>query len=309
MTVRSIVVVTAVMCSLGTDVHAGESCFVPMPKSITPGHGSMELGSRIVAATPELRPLAEVVVEEILLLTGKKLAVEEGGSSRPGDVWLEITPARKDGSGKGLKEDQSYLLEVNDTVRVRGGSYAAVAYGTVTLLQSLEAKDPTATLNRCVVKDEPSTAYRGLMVDVARKPHSIATLQRCIQLCRWYKIRYPPHWMADDGYSVINCSATPLYVVSGWRHPDLKVIHQWNHRRFDWVDSAWKTPIELPPSAPVLGAQMCSWDQAEDQELPSLRQRLAVVSERLWNPDFDNGFNDLSARLRVTDTKLTTLLE
>lgn len=497
---------------------------VPMPKSIAPGQGSMTLGSRMVAATPELRPLAEVAVEEILLLTGRKLSVAEGGGIQPGDVWLEITPGQKGASRNGLNENQSYVLEVNDVARVRGGSYAAVAYGTVTLLQWLAGKSERTTLPRCVVRDEPSSAYRGLLVDVARKPHSIATLKRCIQLCRWYKIRYlqlhltddqmftfpstafpklatpgvaytldelrgleqfatergvvivpefdvpghsgaavnampelfsvqggsrrgwsvtlnfakedacraietiigemldvfratpffhigadesefggfdqdpffqeayrkhrlngepaaarpdraladrpemwikpeahpmayevflrfvgrlnetvkqhgrqaliwegfspagatkvptdmlvmpyhmrnyPPHWLVDDGYSLINCCGDPLYVVKP-PYRAVEAIYAWNVLRFGAGNSAWNAPIVLKPSAPILGAQMCSWEQTEEKELPSLRQRLAAMSERLWNPSFDEGFAEFSTRLDRTDKKFTALLD
>jgi len=82
----------------GQKLEAGYAPLVPMPKSIAPGQGSMTLGSRVVASTPELRPLVEVAVEEILLLTGRKLSVAEGGGIQPGDVWLEITPGQKGAS-------------------------------------------------------------------------------------------------------------------------------------------------------------------------------------------------------------------
>ena len=68
---------------------------VPMPKSIAPGQGSMTLGSRMVAATPDLRPLAEVAVEEILLLTGRKLSVAVGGASSPVTCGWRLRPGRK----------------------------------------------------------------------------------------------------------------------------------------------------------------------------------------------------------------------
>jgi hexosaminidase len=54
---------------------------------------------------------------------------------------------------------------------------------------------------------------------------------------------------------------------------------------------------------------MCSWEQTEDKELPSLRQRLAAMSERLWNPGFNKGFDEFSTRLDRTDKKFTTLLD
>ncbi len=499
------------------------TCFVPMPRSITAGRGNMGVGGSLIAASRKLVPLAEVVAAEFLLLTGRKLSVREGGEAGPGDILLEICADRKGGSPGGLEEDQSYTLEVTDKALVRGGSYAAAAFGTATLLQALDAKEGKATLPRCVVKDAPDAAYRGLLVDVARKPHSIATLRQCIELCRWYKIRYlqlhftddqmftfpstafpklatpgaaytldqlhdlekfaaqrgvvivpefdvpghsgaavnampellavqggartgwsvtlnfakedacravetiigemldvfrstpffhigadesdfggfdedpsfqeayrrlgltpdmgkpkpnrtvadkpelwikpethalayqlflrfvcrlnetvkrhgkqtliwegftpagatqlprdmlvmiyhmrnyPPHWLVEDGFTIMNCCGDPLYVVNP-PYPELKAIHKWNFRRFDNPTSAWHTPIVLPPSAPLVGAQMCSWEQTEDQELPSLRERVAAFSDRLWNPACPDSFIKFSNRLRRTDAKLSKLL-
>lgn len=54
---------------------------------------------------------------------------------------------------------------------------------------------------------------------------------------------------------------------------------------------------------------MCSWEQTEDKERPSLRQRLAAMSERLWNPGHDEEVAAFEARLSVADSKLTTLLD
>lgn len=520
MTSKLTVFLLAMMCVSNVGLHAWEENLVPVPRSITLGQENLPLGSRIVAATPELRPLAEVVAEEIMRLTGRTLSVVEGGTSQPGDIWLELTPAREGSTPMGLNEDQSYVLAVTDIARVSGGSYVAVAYGTVTLLQSLSEESGGLVLPRYVVSDEPAHAYRGLMIDVARKPHSIATLKHLIQLCRWYKIRYlhlhltddesftfpstafpqlatpgasftldelrgleafaaergvvivpefdvpghagalvnampelfaveggalsgwsvtmnfakeeavlavetiigemldvfqstpffhigadeanfagfdedpffqqayqelgitadlgetpadrtvadypnnwikfeehprayelflrfvvrlndkiksldrqtimwegfspagitrvptdvivmpyhmrnyNPEWLAEDGYSLINTSAEPLYVVSGWQKPELEVIYQWNPRHFDWRQTAWTTPMV----APALGAQMCSWAQADSEEMPTLRKRLAVMSQRLWNPDSGEGFAAFSTRLDQTDAKLSELM-
>ena len=64
-----------------------------------------------------------------------------------------------------------------DRAVVAGGNYAAVALGTVTLLQSLVADDGKISLPRVSIDDEPAAAYRGLMIDVARQYHSIAEPQ------------------------------------------------------------------------------------------------------------------------------------
>jgi hexosaminidase len=89
-------------------------------------------------------------------------------------------------------------------------------------------------------------------------------------------------------------------------------IYGWNMDRWEnWWDQskAFKTPINVNPTPLVHGAEMCAWEQADKTELPSLRQRLAAMSERLWNPEAGRSYQDFSARLNATDAALTKLLQ
>jgi hypothetical protein len=47
---------------------------------------------------------------------------------------------------------------------------------------------------------------------------------------------------------------------------------------------------------------------SDDKEIPALRERLAAMSERIWNPGAGRTFADFTARFRSTDEKLTLLL-
>lgn len=496
-----------------SDHHPEALALVPMPRHVAVKAGHLSLGRQIVAATRELKPLAAVLAQEIHMLTGREMSVSEGNAN-PGDILLQLD--------KGLS-GESYRLEVGESAAVRGGDYDAVALGTVTLLQAISVQDGVVRLPCMCVSDAPSASYRGLMVDVARKPHSIATLEQCIALCRWYKIRYlqlhftddemftftstafpklatpgkaytlaelrgleayaqqrgvtiipeldvpghcgaivnampelfaveggarkgwsvtmnfareaacqaietiieeildvfqstpyfhigadesdfagfdqdpcfqeaykqhgitgdldvpdenrttpdkpklwikpeehprayalslrfvsrlhdkikrlgkqtliwegfsqagsdklprdmivmpyhmrnyPPEWLVQDGFTLINATSEHLYVVRGWPKPEARTLCEWNLHRFEWRDSAWKN-VCLPASAPVLGAQMCSWEQPDEDELPSLRKLLTVFSERLWNVECNDAFDDRKRRLDITDAKLSALL-
>ena len=48
------------------------------------------------------------------------------------------------------------------------------------------------------IDDAPHSDYRGLMINVARKQHSIATLKQMVELCRLYKVRYLQLHLTDD---------------------------------------------------------------------------------------------------------------
>jgi hexosaminidase len=465
----------------------GGLSIVPLPKSVVLRSGRVPLGDRIIPENPALRPLALIVSAEIERLTGKRLTVENK-TARAGDIVLRIAPALK---------GEAYTMEIKRAATVRGGNYAAVAQGTVSLLQALALEGNQPGWPRVTIKDAPAASYRGLLIDAARQWHTVGTLKQLIELCRWYKIRElqihftddqsftfpstafpklptpqrhysveqlrdleafardrgmeivpeleipghasamvqqmpetfadsPPsknvicpsreetyraldtligemtdifrttpyfHIGADEvgmdpwknckycqafmaahnltdvnelyrhfivrmneivkkhgkktivwegfhkdgktdiprdvtvmvfeslyniapdviaqGYSVINTSWKPLYVVNNRKWPP-EYIYGWNMDRWEnWWDrsKAFKHPITVAPTPLVLGAEMCAWEQAEQTEVPSLRQRLPAMSERLWNPDAGRNYQDFATRLNATDASLTKLLQ
>ncbi len=461
---------------------------IPFPRNYERREGELKLteGGRIVVADDALAPLANVVATELELLAAIRLPVVPG-TPRAGDVGLTLDDS--------LAGEQN-VVDVGDFAAVRGGTYPALADGTVTLLQMLGDRAKLGVLPRGCAKDEPALPFRGLMVDLARQWHEVETLRKLIILCRWYKIRtlhlhltddqsftfpstaYPqlatpgrsytleqlrdleafasergvtllpeldvpghstalnqalpslvacdppgvhdicpgrestyevlqtliremcdvfrttPHfhigadecqakaWPAcahcrsyrekhglddehelyrhflvrandivkrcgkrtiawegfrregkvhiprdiaimefesyyclpqhllEDGFEVINTSWRPLYVCNDSLRWPARTIHRWNHLRWEspWpISGAYGPGITVDPTPAVLGAEMCSWGQCNAAELPSLRERLATMSERIWNPDGGRSFDDLSVRMERAELQLSRL--
>ena len=184
---------------------------VPLPKTLTLGQGVLSLNkdSHISASNKELEPLAKVLAGEIQQTTGVELSTEErkpdGAGARPigyhypVDITLQLDPKLK---------GEAYTLEAQETVTpagsmgsvtVAGGNYQSVASGTVTLLQAMRGgADASLTIPRMKVADEPAFAYRGALIDLARKYHSPGGIEQVIELCRMYKVRYLQLHLADD---------------------------------------------------------------------------------------------------------------
>ena len=59
--------------------------------------------------------------------------------------------------------------------------------------------------------------------------------------------------------------------------------------------------VQLPPSQPVLGAQMCAWEQAAENEIPSVRWRLPAMAERIYHPESGQPCADYARRFVHTD--------
>lgn len=198
----SLSVLFAMLPAQGADA-AGTMNIVPWPKSmeVAPTGGmTLTNAGRIVAASDELLPLANVLSDEIYLTTALRLQPVKD-QAKPGDIELQIA--------KDLKEE-AYTVKVADgKAVVTGGSYAGTAMGTVTLLQAIQVPGPKATLAALTVKDEPAVAFRGLMLDPARSYHPMDTYKQTIELCRLYKVRYLQLHLSDYGAFYFPSKAMP----------------------------------------------------------------------------------------------------
>jgi hexosaminidase len=157
--------------------------------------------SRVVVASESLVPLGKIVSEEIAFLSGLSPSVVDTADS-DGDIVLALD------SNLG---DEEYTLTIDSLAVITGGSATAVAWGTVTLLQLLKSEGDSISLPHVTISDEPSTGYRGLMIDLARKWHTIDVVKECVVLCRWYKIRYLQLHLTDD----------PLWTFPSTAYPEL----------------------------------------------------------------------------------------
>jgi hexosaminidase len=121
--------------------------------------------------------------------------------------------------------------------------------------------------------------------------------------------RYLPNELVADGYTVVNTSWKPLYVVNQKKW-EPKTIYNWNMWRWEnWFDKAPSfTPIQLEESLLVIGAEMCAWEQAEITEIPSIRKRLPALNQRIWNTEEILPYDEFIQLLEITDMKLSLLI-
>ena len=158
--------------------------WLPLPKTLTLGEGVLTLNqeSRIVADSAELEPLAKLLASEIQQTTGVTISTEErkpsGAGARPigyhypVDIVLRLEPKLK-GEAYTLDAEESVTpISTTGGVTVAGGSYQSVASATVTLLQAVHGSGSSLTVPKMHIADEPVYAYRGALIDLARKYHT-----------------------------------------------------------------------------------------------------------------------------------------
>ena len=186
---RPLITVIALLLA-ATPLLAAEPVFVPQPGKIAKLDGQLALtpAARLVVADAKLIDLANVVAAEIRRATGLRLSIH-AGPARASDIELVVDKALK---------GEAYSLAIADRAAVRGGTREALARGTTTLVQAISVVDGEISIRRMTISDHPQFAYRGAMLDVARKPYSIDTLKQCVDVCRFYKVRYLQLHMTDE---------------------------------------------------------------------------------------------------------------
>lgn len=166
----------------------------PAPKELSWTGGTLRLTSdaRIVCP-PEFKGPATVLQSDLARLTSLKLQIENG-TPRPGDIVYS-----KSGAGEG------YSLKVAEGITIRAGSIAGASWAGTTLLQSLKGRE----IPRMDVKDWPDYPYRGVMLDLARKYHTIEGIRQIVDLCRIYKLPCLHLHLSDDHLFMFPSRAFP----------------------------------------------------------------------------------------------------
>ncbi len=191
---------------------------VPWPQDVSFGKGNLVLGSpSIIPEAQELASIARVLAAEVQLRAGVVSRVVDQSIRSMRVVMNDPPPPPRWGMGSKIRlrlmptgGPESYRIEIDKEVTITASTVKGIAYGTTTLLQSLTVAGGKLQVPKMVIEDEPARGYRGLLIDVARKFHSINVLKQCIQLCRLYKLNYLQLHLTDDQSFTFPSRAFPL---------------------------------------------------------------------------------------------------
>ncbi|PQO47226.1 family 20 glycosylhydrolase [Blastopirellula marina] len=195
--------------ALASVAHSAQPpALTPPPKSLQLQAGTLSLtaNSSIAATDQALLPLARILADEIFLSSTVKLAVKEGTGS-PGDIVLQLaTPA---------DATEAYQLTIDKQAVVSAGNYQAVALGTTTLLQLIQADGDQLNLPKLKIADQPDHPFRSVMLDLARRWHPLDTLKETIELARLAKLRYLHLHLSDNQSCTFTSTAFPKLATPG----------------------------------------------------------------------------------------------
>lgn len=217
---------------------ASPRALIPLPASVVWNPNAFRLSpqTRIVwcADLPEhaeaMVRITTLLTDRIRTATGFPLPCGENRASDADTILLEVTtadwqspacsnPARADASS------EAYRLTVTEAcVRLVATTPEGIFRGIQTLYQLLPAQidavEPASDIDWsvpcCVIEDAPVYAWRGMMLDVARHFHPVATVKRLIdQLARFKFNKLHLHLTDDQGWRLEIKSWPALTEVCG----------------------------------------------------------------------------------------------
>jgi hexosaminidase len=190
-----------------------EVTLIPEPKTFVLGAGRLNLSTltQIIFQEPSLAPLAAVLSDEVLRITGHRLSTVQSGSGTTSGIRLVIEPQL--GNGLNNAGGTPYFpqrLDITGTeVVASGADYAAVAQATVSLLQLIKSGTDGFYLPISSLTDFSLAQYPGVMLDVARKATTLPELLQVVELCRLYKVRYLHLHLNDNEGFTFQSSVLP----------------------------------------------------------------------------------------------------
>ena len=178
-------------CLPGFAACDGRVRIVPRPAEVEELPGSFRLTSRtpVVITDERLRTPAEIFARAVGKLTGAEPAVT--AASEKHAVTLQLQPGY---------EAEEYLLEVGrQRITVTASTPQAVLHG----LRSLQQLVAGGEIPACVVRDKPTFAYRGAMLDVCRHFFPVEDVKTYIDILSLHKInKFHWHLTDDQGWRI-----------------------------------------------------------------------------------------------------------
>jgi hexosaminidase len=226
-----VVLVGASLTVAAAQRETPEFALVPLPASVTRGHGAFVLGPStvIVSDAPETH-LAHQLAAMLGPATGFDLVVRTGRA--PGSNFVAL---REDaGLGKTLGPEGYRLESTEKGVTIRAAAPAGVFYGIETLRQLLPAAVFRSgrvggiawTIPAVSIDDTPRFSWRGGHLDVARHFMPKEFVKKYIDLLALHKMnRFHWHLTDDQGWRIEIRQYPKLTAIGGWR-PETLVGHE-----------------------------------------------------------------------------------
>ncbi|HEV2325834.1 MAG TPA: beta-N-acetylhexosaminidase [Terracidiphilus sp.] len=210
-----------VLLSASWAMAAPHPALLPQPRQVQYGTGSLSLQGLSIcfasAPASEDRFAAAELARGLAEETGVHVPVRDAAGCATGivlDRTGAVDPLPVPGEKPGPDSREAYQLTVGDRgIRITGRSSAGVFYGVETLLQLAGGRGAEAKFPQVAIRDWPTLAYRGTLVDVGSEGPmcTVAQVERQLDLLARFKgnqyFFYSEANIALDGYPLLNPQA------------------------------------------------------------------------------------------------------
>jgi hexosaminidase len=214
---RAAVAAAALILTVPTTAYCG---VIPLPAEVVTGVGSFNVAAATVVRVPsgdrDADQAARYLVELWTRTNGLTLPVAVGTANTAAASTDTIAFQRHSGFGP-----EAYAIEVAPhRVTVSATSAAGLFYGAVTLWQLLPPGGAAGQIPAQIIRDAPTYAWRGLMLDSARHVQSPVFIRSMIDWMALHKLNVL-HWhLTDDqGWRLEIRKYPRLTSVGAWRIP------------------------------------------------------------------------------------------
>ena len=191
---------------------------VPSPKEVTlggdKGYGLYLLNPTIISEDEAFNLYLDTFIGYTQKILGATITKGNGG------IVL-----RRDNT---LSAGAYSLTATKDGVTVKAADNDGVTYALATLHQILEYENGELCVPAYTIYDKPDSSYRTLMVDLARKFHTLDQVLDYIDLCYLYKIKFLHlHFTDKEAYRLPSEAFPKLTASQGYSKEDIAKLNQY----------------------------------------------------------------------------------
>lgn len=113
-------------------------------------------------------------------------------------------------------------------------------------------------------------------------------ISRDVIVFAWESMYHMAYDLLDEGFTIINASWQPLYVVPSnynfrWGAKEILGWNVYNWQNWNPKSEAHLNPITVPATDRVIGGMLCAWEQTYEEEIGTVMENLLAMCERTWS--------------------------
>ena len=253
--------------------HTPQNKIIPTPKEIDYLTNTIALilpkNLKIYCSKESLRSVAIIFGEQLSLLGFKHQLSYEKATNANISLLLDDS-----------LEVEEHRISTDQNIVISGGSYNAISAAMTSILHLLEKKGEDILFPLVKIRDFPDAPYRGLLIDLARRWHTIETLKKLIDLSAFYKLNYMQLHLTDDQSFTFPSEAYPKLATKGRHYSKEELV--------DLVDYSMRRGITLIPEIDIPGHSKKFIETYPEIFSPKLKK----WGKNMWGGDaFNNVIN------------------